>query len=667
MPQPVYFNIFITFNYIHLRSIMNRQTRKLIALVFIVITGPVMAQDGYDHLSLFSPFFYPTNGNEYRAANGEPGPKYWQNRADYNITATLDATTHRVTGKVRITYTNNSPQNLSTLWLQMDQNIYRENSRGNVTTGSLGRYGTKKSTKGYETASISYTANGKTYTPESLEADTRLQLRPQEAVPANGGKAVIEISYAFEIPEYGTDRMGRMNSKNGWMYEVAQWYPRMCVYDDVDGWSTLPYLGAGEFYLEYGDYEYTITAPAGFVVVGSGELVNPSECLTPAQQERMNQAKSNDATVMLKTESEVTQKDTRGDLTWKFKCTNARDVAWAASAAFIWDAARMNLPSGKPSLAMSVYPVESAGSKMWKRSTEYVKASIEHYSRKWFEYTYPVATNVAGIVGGMEYPGIVYCSSTSGAGPLWSVTSHEFGHNWFPMIVGSNERKYGWMDEGFNTFINSLAGEEFNKGEYKREDEINTPAGFMIELMFDENIMTIPEVVQQSNIGYALYRKPALALKLLREEVLGPQRFDRAFRTYIERWAFKHPTPWDFFRTMENESGEDLAWFWRGWFLNSYKLDVGVSNVEYDERGKPEKGAYIVIENLDKMAMPVHVRVTEADGKKTNYDFPVEIWQRSAKFTFRVNTTKRIQSVEIDPDKKLPDTNRENNLLKVAS
>lgn len=644
------------------------QLRYFFTLALVTITGVVIAQEAYDHRTLFSPVFYPAGGTEYRAANGEPGPKYWQNRADYQISCTLDAAAHRVSGKVQITYTNNSPQKLPTLWLQMDQNIYREDSRGNITTQSGGRYGTKKATKGFETESITYSVNGKPYKPEFTETDTRMQLRPQTPVEANGGKAIIEMTYAFEIPEYGTDRMGRLNTKNGWIYEVAQWYPRMCVYDDVDGWSTLPYLGAGEFYLEYGDYEYSITAPAGFVVVGSGELTNVAECLTAAQQERLTQAKTSDATVMLKTEKEVTEKETRtGNLTWKFKCTNARDVAWAASPSFIWDAAKINLPSGKPCLAMSVYPVESAKSKAWKRSTEFVKGSIEHYSRKWYEYTYPVATNVAGIVGGMEYPGIVYCGSGSTGGPLWSVTSHEFGHNWFPMIVGSNERKYGWMDEGFNTFINSLASEEFNNGEYKEEDDIETPAGYMIESMFEESIMTIPEVVGQFSIGNTLYRKPALALKLLRDEVLGKERFDHAFRTYIERWAFKHPTPWDFFRTMENESGEDLAWFWRGWFMNSYKLDVSVSNIEYEERGKPERGAYVIISNLDKMAMPVEVKITEAGGKVTEVKFPVEIWQRSDKYSFRVNTTKRIQSVEIDPNKKLPDTNRDNNLLKVAN
>jgi Peptidase family M1 domain len=641
--------------------------KPLLTFVFLFITGFALAQDGYDNRSLFSPLFYPSGGNEYRTGSGEPGPKYWQNRADYKINCTLDVVAHRVSGSVQIIYTNNSPQKITSIWLQMDQNIYREDSRGSITQSS-GRYGNKKFTKGFETENISFSTNGKSYKPEFIVTDTRMQINPAVPVAANGGTAIIEMNYAFEIPEYGTDRMGRMNTRNGWVYELAQWYPRMCVYDDVDGWNTQPYLGAGEFYLEYGDYEFSVTAPAGVVVVGSGELTNATECLTTIQQERMKQAGSSETTVMIKTDKEITEKDTRiGNLTWKFKCNNARDVAWAASAAFVWDAAKINLPSGKPCLAMSVYPVESAKSKAWKRSTEYVKGSVEHYSRKWFEYTYPVATNVAGVVGGMEYPGIVFCGSGSEGGSLWSVTSHEFGHNWFPMIVGNNERKYAWMDEGLNTFINSLAAEEFNKGEYKEEDDIDVPSGFMVEWLFDENIMNTPEVINTSSLGNAAYRKPALALKLLREEVLGKERFDRALRAYIERWAFKHPTPWDFFRTMENVGGEDLGWFWRGWILNSYKLDIAASNVEYEERGKPEKGAYIVIDNLDKMAMPVEVKITEVGGKVTEVRLPVEVWQRGGKWTFKVNTTKRIQSVEVDPNKKLPDVNRDNNILKVGS
>ncbi|MBL7728160.1 MAG: M1 family peptidase, partial [Dinghuibacter sp.] len=215
---------------------MNMFVRFLLSLAIGLVAGWVNAQDGYDHRALFSPLFYPAGGNEYRAGNGEPGPKYWQNRADYQITCTLDTAAHRLTGRVTIRYTNNSPQQLSVLWLQMDQNLYRENSRGNVTTQNSGRYGTKQGTKGFETASVSFSVNGKTYKPEYSEWDTRMQVRPEQPVAANGGTAIINMEYAFTIPEYGTDRMGRMETKYGWIYEMAQWYPRMCVYDDVDGW-----------------------------------------------------------------------------------------------------------------------------------------------------------------------------------------------------------------------------------------------------------------------------------------------------------------------------------------------------------------------------------------------------------------------------------------------
>jgi hypothetical protein len=430
----------------------------------------------------------------------------------------------------------------------------------------------------------------------------------------------------------------------------------------------LPYLGAGEFYLEYGNFEYQITAPANMIVVGSGELSNPQECLTPKQLAQWNAAKNSDATVVIQSESDVKAKPAKsGNTTWKFTCTQARDVAWAASRSFIWDAARINLPSGKKSLAMSVYPQEAAGKTAWKRSTEFVKGAIEHYSKQWYEYTYPVATNVAGIVGGMEYPGIVFCGSYSSGSGLWSVADHEFGHNWFPMIVGSNERKYAWMDEGFNTFINTLSTKEFNKGEFNGTNdivnEVSTGSATRLFGSNSEGLFNIPEVIQQGNLGNAAYYKPALALTLLREDILGKERFDEAFRTYIKRWAFKHPTPWDFFRTMEDVGGEDLGWFWRGWILNNYALDVAVSKIEYENRNDPKKGVQVYIENLEKMAMPVTVKVTETNGKSTTLSFPVEIWQRGSNYSFFVNTVSKIKSVEVDPGFRLPDINRDNNIL----
>src|SRR5690606_23519601 len=301
----------------------------------------------------------------------------------------------------------------------------------------------------------------------------------------------------------------------------------------------------------------------------------------------------------------------------------------------VWDAARINLPDGKTALAQSVYPVESGGYNAWGRSTEYVKGSIEFYSNYIMPYTYPVATNVAGLVGGMEYPGIVFCSHASKSDRLWGVTDHEFGHNWFPMIVGSDERKYAWLDEGLNTFINFLATENFNEGEYRNGhfDDMHRIAPLIFRDYADP-IMTIPDVIQTGNLGWEAYYKPALGLKLLREVVLGKDRFDYAFREYTRRWAFKHPTPYDVFRAIENAAGENIGWFWKGWFFENYKLDQGVREVTYIDQDTAN-GSVITIENLEQWAMAVTIALEESDGRKTRVNLPVEIWQRGNRWTFK--------------------------------
>lgn len=632
-------------------------------------------QSNYDAKEAFNPQFYPYPGNDFRSASGEPGPKYWQNRADYRINCTLDTAKNTVSGEVEITYTNNSPDALKFLWLQLDQNIYRKDSRGSATTTELGgRWANGKFTDGEVIKSVTIDNSGKKYTAKHIVTDTRMQVWLQDALKSSGGKVKLNIQFEFEVPEYGTDRMGRLNTKNGWIYQVAQWFPRLCVYDDIQGWNVLPYLGAGEFYLEYGDIEYSVTAPSTLAIVGSGELLNPQDCFTADQLKKYNEAKNSEKTVGIRSEKDISDKvaPKKANTTWKFKIQNTRDVAWAASTAFIIDAARINLPSGKKSMAISAYPVESAKDKKgndWRRSTEMVKASIEHYSGKWFEFPYPAATNVAGIVGGMEYPGIVFCGYKSVGSSLWGVTDHEFGHTWFPMIVGSNERKYAWMDEGFNTFINDLSTEAFNKGEFKDNSFFSDPSSpMMVKYTFGDKmdgLYTTPDVVQQDNLGIAAYMKPSQMLHTLRDVVLGPERFDAAFREYVSRWAFKHPTPWDFFHTMENVAGEDLGWFWRAWVLNSWKLDQGVKDLKY-VKNNPENGAEITLENLEKMALPVTVLIKEANGKEHRINLPVEVWQRGPTWTFGVPTTSEIKEVVLDPDKKLPDWNRENNKWKKA-
>jgi aminopeptidase N len=368
---------------------------------------------------------------------------------------------------------------------------------------------------------------------------------------------------------------------------------------------------------------------------------------------------------MIRTEEEVkkgTGRLNKDKLTWHFKCNQTRDVAFAASSSFIWDAANMNLPEGKKSLAMSVYPPESATDSGWKRSTEFVKGSIESYSRRWYPYPYPVAVNAAGPISGMEYPGIVFCRSSSKGRGLWGVTSHEFGHTWFPMIVGSNERKFAWMDEGFNTFINSVADKDFNHGEFNSKPRYRERSIRYFQSN-SEGIMTIPDATHPFYLGVTAYDKPGMGLELLRYNILGEARFDSAFCYYIRNWAFKHPGPFDFFHAMENGSGEDLSWFWRGWFLNNWNVDIAVTNVEYPQ-SNPADGALITIQNRGKLPMPVTVEVKELGGQTGRVQLPVEIWEKGGEWKFIYPSTRKIESVTIDPDRTLPDSDESNNVWK---
>ncbi|PJJ79659.1 M1 family metallopeptidase [Mucilaginibacter auburnensis] len=640
-------------------------------------TDPNAPATKYDYHETFGPNFYTKNGNEYRAATGEPGPRYWQNRADYQLDVKLDEEKNEISGSEILTYTNNSQQKLGFIWMQLDQNLFKQDSRGTaIVTLQNGvpvsrNWGRGQAfDAGYKIKSVKILSGAKdekAVDAKYLIDDTRMQVFLPTAVAPAGGKLKVKIEYSFISPEYGSDRMGMMNTKNGKIFNVAQWYPRMCVFDDVMGWNTLPYSGPGEFYLEYGSFNVNITAPAKVIVVCSGQLQNPTEVWTVEQQKRWAQASTSDKTIIIRSAAEVTDPSSRpagkSTLTWKYKIDNARDVAWGASASFIIDAAKMNMPSGKKGMAISAYPVESDGVGAWGRSTEYVKKSVEYNSAKWFEYPYPNATAVAGIVGGMEYPGIVFCSARSAGRSLWSVHDHEFGHTWFPMIVGSNERMYGWMDEGFNTFINTLSTTNFNNGEYKgaapdfeRTAQTYTRVGL-------EPIMSQPANLKEPNTGTLLYSKPGAGLTLLREQILGPERFDFAFKTYIQRWAFKHPTPDDFFRTIENAAGENLQWFWRGWFMNNWRLDVGVREVKYIDND-PAKGAIIIIDNLEKMAMPVVIDIKTKSGKTDRVKLPVEIWERNTSWQFRYPSTEEIESVTYNPDKQLPDYNPANNVWK---
>lgn len=638
--------------------------RKMAALLLLLAMagcgcerhGPA-ATAAYDPRVAFAPLTLPDPATPTRAADGAPGPSYWQNRADTTIRARLDARTHRLFGDETIAYVNNSPSALDVLWLQLDQNAYRADSRARLASARPARH----TTQGFVLEAVE-TDGARA---DTLVSDTRLQIRLAVPLAAHGGRIAIHIRYRYDIPDADSGgRTGYGKSRNGEIFDIAQWYPRMAVFDDLRGWDTLPYVGS-EFYLEYGDFDYSVEVPADFVVAGSGALVNPDEVLTADERANLARAQASAATVMVRGPAALHNRaGAAGTRVWHFKMANTRDVSFSASPALLWDAARIDLPGGKHALAQSFYPVESMGRERWSRSTEYLKNAVENFSRRWLPYPWPNATNVGGPVGGMEYPAILFDDMTDKGKTLFFVTAHEIGHSWFPMIVGSNERRDPWMDEGFNTFIDIFESMEFSHAVYgpKRDGEYapqgGYPADAIAPLLADPRapvVMTAGDAVPGAYRHPVSYFKPAFGLVLLRERILGPARFDRAFRKFIRDWAWRHPSPSDFFRAMASEGGEDLDWFWRGWFMNNWTHDLAVIAVD---------GAAVTIENRGRLVLPAAVEAHLAGGRIQRLEIPVETWMRNTRFVLRFDA--KVERVVIDPRHELPDADRSNNFSPAA-
>jgi hypothetical protein len=461
-----------------------------------------------------------------------------------------------------------------------------------------------------------------------------------------GGKTVLELSYGFNVPEHGADRMGR----DGSLYEIAQWYPRLAVYDDVHGWNTDQYLGQGEFYLEYGDIDYEVTVPAGYVVAGTGVLQNPADVLTAAQRGRLAVALKSDTTVHIITAQELASGAARaerdGSLTWRFKAENVRDAAWAASPEYVWDAS-----GWEGVLAQAYYRPSAVGT--WKEAAQMSRYSIQEYSTRWFSYPYPQISAVEGPVSGMEYP-MVAMEAKGESGPdLYNVVTHEIGHMWYPMVVGSDERRYAWMDEGFNTFINTFSEEAY----WKRNDGPVRQRERQLVIGIDQMPTAQPILTPANryrtsdNLLSLAYVKPSIALLTLRNKVLGAQVFDTAFREYTRRWAFKHPQPADFFRTIEDVSGRDLAWFWRGFFYTTAALDQSVEAVKEDSAGATQ----VTLVNLGDAVMPVELELGYEDGTTELIKLPVEIWYGGNRYVYEAKPGKTVVSARVNPDATLPD------------
>ena len=603
---------------------------------------------------IFSPLSLPP-ANDLRHANGAPGTRYWQQRADYTIKATLDTAAKRLTGQVTIRYTNNSPDTLNRVWLQLDQNLFRKGSVGSYLNRQDTRFGGEGFDGGYDIASVTQTAlssrgqaRGKPATLKTRVDDTMMEAMLGTPLPP-GGSTQLDVAYAFNVPEHGADRMGREGS----LYEFAQWYPRMCVYDDISGWNTLQYLGQGEFYLEYGDFSYEVTVPAGYIVGGTGILQNPAEVLTGTQQTRLKAAAAADTAVRIVTEEELAAGSARpardGMLTWKFKAQNVRDVAWAGSPEYLWDAA------GWEGILSHAY-YRPAAKALWQEAAVMGRFSIQEYSTRWLRYPYPQVSAVEGPVSGMEYPMVTMENGNSREG-LFSVITHETGHMWYPMVVGSDERRYAWMDEGFNTFINIFSEE----GYFQRDDSRRRRGEAAFTLMNDQAptaqpIMTYANRYRtEGNLGALAYIKPAMGLYLLRSKILGPEVFDQAFREYTRRWAFRHPQPADFFRTMEDVSGRDLDWFWRGWFFTTGALDQAIDTVTQRTDGQGARSVTVTLRNAGYLVMPVDLQLTFADGTTASYSYPVEIWYKGDTYKATIPVTQPVTGATVNPDGLWPD------------
>jgi hypothetical protein len=588
--------------------------------------------------------------NAYRTASGEPGPSYWQQRADYTVAATLDTTAKTIRGTVSIRYTNNSPDTLRFVWLQLDQNLYRTGSKGSAMFTAESRWGVRGFEGGYSITGLQ--VDGRSTTGKVDDTMMRIDL---DAPLAPGGAAItIGMQYNFAIPEHGSDRMGRDST----LYEIAQWYPRMVVYDDVRGWNTDPYLGQGEFYLEYGDIDYSVTVPAGYVVAGSGLLQNPEEVLTPDQRDRLARAAKSSTVVPIITSSEAAaarRKAVSGNRTWRFRAQHVRDVAWAAAPDFRWDAT-----SWDGVLTQSYYQFPKSG-RAWESAAEQTQWSIRTYSELWLHYPYPQATSVAGPVAGMEYPMFVMVGyGNDDPASTFGTIDHEQGHEWFPMVVGSNERRYAWMDEGFNTYQNAFSNERRTPGTdafpfYVTNWKQSVDAGNQSPLM------TPPDRIDAAALAAIGYRKPGAVMLALRDNVIGRDAMDRAMREYARRWAFKHPTPADFFRTVENVSGEDLSWFWNAFFYGTDVLDIGIDNVSMRQVAG-QTLADVQLRRVTSVPFPVAMRLKLNDGTTQDVRLPVQIWAHSDRYTATIPVTRPVIGVRLWPDPTVPDWNSSNDV-----
>lgn len=603
-------------------------------------------------------FSISTQAQEFRSSKGTPGSDYWQNASNYVMNVELNDVRHEINGMVLIDYTNNSPKPLQELWLHLDQNAFKKNSLSKELSKKDERF-QSSDTEGMRIHTVIDQNNEKDLTAQISFKETLMKITLPKAIPGNGGKQLLSIYYSFEIPTYGCDRVGHDLIYDERVYSIAQWYPRMAVYDDLNGWDTRPYLGIGEFYADYGTFTYYITLPSDYIVAGSGELLNGKQVLKKKYLKKLENLNSKEIT-QITPEQETkkgitkTKKETN---TWYFQMKNTRDVSWACSKGFDWSATLAEVGNNNKVKCMT-YSVDGLD-KEWKKGSTHIKNSLEFYSNQWFAYPYSSMSVVASNVGGIEYPALTFVPYERRGNAFWNTTDHEVAHNWFPMIIGSNERLHMWMDEGLVTFMGHYAAKNVDYSSYISEYRHTSSALAMSTAC---KSITAPDHYDcsASSFGEAMYFKPAFGYILLREWLIGPEKFDEIFSGFMEAWAFKHPAPEDFFNYFNYHSGQDFSWFWEDWLNSTKKLDFGFQSVT---ENNPREFT-IKIKSHDEMLFPIPLHFEFADGTDDQLTLDRSIWNERKEASYVYKTNKKIRRIVIDKKFFLPDTNRENNFYR---
>ncbi len=638
---------------------MNARLTLLVAALAFLVCAPLVAQrrdqTGEGDANWSTLFQAPAmrTPDRMHTASGRPGPDYWQQVADYKIKARLDPVANKLSAELTLTYTNNSPEELSFLWFHLEQNIFKQDSAARQLALSGGANGERieSETNGVELAHVKCRGEDIAFTVY----DTLMRVELAKPVRADGGEVEIDIQWSMSLPEKAALRMGRTETSDGPIFALAQWFPAVAKFDDVHGWNTLPYLGSGEFYTDFGDYEVEITVPANHIVASTGTLMNPRSVLTNAQREALAKARESRETVIVRSADEVAlgkgRPESADPITWEFSARNVRTFAFTSSPSFVWDASTTNAGV----LCQSFYPRSALP--LWEEGTKDLRESIEHFSRMWFPYPWPVANNTNAFGeggGGMEYPMIIFNGRCDSSYDLFALVAHEIGHNWFPMVVNTDERRHVWMDEGFNTFVDYYAiVERFGSGGswFDRKDWVSA---------WSRNthpMSTPPDRMPAGTVGFLGYDKPAWMMRTLREDVLGAERFDRAFRDYIAAWAMRSPTPDDFMRCMENGAGMDLGWFWQSWIFGAAKPDVALVSLSIDEGTVDAE-----ISHRTRFVHPVPWRAALKDGSRREGVIPVEAFatRRLVRFSCEVPAGSLL-NFTLDPEARWPDMDRKNN------